>query len=212
MIQRRGDAEISGIAGVILAGGQNKRFPSLKSFIKINNYTIIEKNLILLKEIFDEVIISTNIPEKYFYLGAPLIGDILPSLGPMSGIYSSLLNSKHGSIFIVACDMPFIKKELIYFVCKKHLESFYSGHSETIDATVPIYDGEPQPLFGVYCNKAMPYLEAAILSGKTSLKRFLNEIKTRFINESEIRVVDPDGMSFVNINTIEDYKNVMRYA
>ncbi|MCI0468721.1 MAG: molybdenum cofactor guanylyltransferase, partial [Nitrospirae bacterium] len=137
------DAEIRSITGVILAGGENTRFPTLKGFIKINGAAIVERNVWLMKDIFDEVIISTNMPEKYFYLGVPLIGDILPSRGPMSGIYSALLNAKGSGIFAAACDMPFIKRDLISFVCKRHSEvSNFQG----IDATIPIYNNEPQPL------------------------------------------------------------------
>lgn len=193
------------MTGVILAGGENRRFPTLKGFIKIGDSTIIERNLSIMKGMFDEVFISTNTPEKYFYLGAPLIGDVLPSRGPMSGIYSALINSKYDSVFVVACDMPFVKREVISFICDR-----YAGlRSRAIDAVIPIYNNEPQPLFGVYCKTAMPHLEEGIADRKTSLKRFLDKIKTDFIDEPEIRKIDPAGASFVNINTPEDYEKLI---
>ncbi|MEW6740755.1 MAG: molybdenum cofactor guanylyltransferase [Nitrospirota bacterium] len=191
------------MTGVVLAGGKNLRFPTLKSFIKIDNSTIIEKNLALLGDIFDEVFISTNMPEKYFYLGVPLIGDVLPSRGPMSGIYSSLINAKSDCIFVIACDMPFVEMDVVSFICKKH-SPFCP------DATIPIYNGQPQPLLGVYCKTALPYLEDCVLSEKTSMRRLLSEINTNFIGESDIMTIDPDGRSFVNINTMEDYEKLRR--
>lgn len=194
--------KIERISGVILAGGKNLRFPFLKGFIKLGKSTIIEKNLSLLKELFDEVFISANIPDVYFYLGAPIIGDVLPSLGPMSGIYSALINTKSECAFVIACDMPFAKDDLILFICKKHDEI---SRSKSVDATIPIYNGEPQPLFGVYCKKVLPYFECCVLNDKTSMRRLLNEINVYFIDESDIMTIDPDGRSFVNINTIEDY-------
>jgi molybdopterin-guanine dinucleotide biosynthesis protein A len=197
------------ITGVILAGGENRRFPSLKAFIKIANYkdnhTIIERNLKLLKGIFNEVFISTNMPEKYFYLDAPLIGDVLPSRGPMSGIYSSLINAKSDCIFVIACDMPFVKREVVSVICEKHLEM---SSIKQVDATIPVFNDEPQPLFGVYCKTALPYLENCILNEKTSMKRLLSEINTNFIGESDIMKIDPTGRSFVNINTMEDYERI----
>lgn len=150
--------------------------------------------------IFKDVFINTNMPEVYFYLGFSLIGDVLPSRGPMSGIHASLINSKRDSIFVIACDMPFVRKEVISLISRRHEES-----TEAIDATIPLYKGEPQPLLGVYCKSVVPYLEEGILSDKTSMKRFLHKIKTNFIDESDIMTVDPDGRSFVNINTMEDY-------
>lgn len=205
------------ITGAILAGGENRRFPALKGLIKIGDSTIIEKNLSLMKGMFDEVFISTNMPEKYFHLGVPLVGDALPSHGPMSGIYSSLLNAKGNCVFVVACDMPFVDSEVVSLICRKHKEGSLSGNidpvrsdaSNGVDATIVICNGEPQPLLGIYCKKVLPYLEDRILKGRTSLKRFLSEIKTNFIEESVIMAVDPEGRSFVNINTMEDYEKFM---
>lgn len=195
------------ISGVILAGGENRRFPVLKGFVKIYGGTIIGKNLSLLKETFPEVLISTNAPEIYFSLGVKLIGDVLPSKGPMSGIYSALINIKGDCVFVLACDMPFVKKEIIELVCEKHVASVKLDN--TVCATVPVCNGEPQPLFGVYCKTVLPYFEDRILSGKTGLKRLLGEVNTNFVNESDIRAVDPEGRSFVNINTVEDYEMFM---
>ncbi len=198
------------MTGVILAGGENRRFPTLKGFIKIGDSTIIEKNLSLMKGMFNEVFISTNMPEKYFYLGVPLIGDALPSQGPMSGIYSALINAKGDCVFAVACDMPFIKREVISFICDRHADL----RSQAIDAVIPIYNNEPQPLLGVYCKTALPYLEAHLVDyvlkeKTTSMRRLLSEINTHFIGESDIMTIDPDGRSFVNINTPDDYEKLI---
>jgi molybdopterin-guanine dinucleotide biosynthesis protein A len=207
------------ITGVILAGGENKRFPKLKGFIEIEGSPIIKRNLYLLKGLFPNVFISTNKPELYFYLGVPLIGDVLHSRGPMSGIYSSLINAKSDCIFVIACDMPFVERDVVSSIYKKHIEVFKGGLHKgdlksplCVDATIPVYNGEPQPLLGVYCKTALAYLEDCVLSEKTSMKRLLSEINTHFIGESDIMTIDPDGRSFVNINTMEDYKAVMREA
>lgn len=219
--------EIEEVTGVILAGGENRRFPMLKAFIEVEGTTIIERNLNILKGIFDEVFISTNMPEKYFYLGVPLIGDVFPSRGPMSGIYSLLINAKSDCIFVIACDMPFVKMELVSFIWERHIEVFKGGlHkgdlkpplcvdpvrkglSNRVDATIPVYNGQPQPLLGVYCKTAFPRLGDCVLNEKTSMRRLLNGINTHFIEESDIMTIDPDGRSFVNINTMEDYERIV---
>jgi|SRR5208283_58819 len=193
--------------GVILAGGKNRRFPLIKSFIKVEGVAIIERNISVLQELFAEVLISTNTPEVYFHLGVPLLGDALPASGPMTGIYTALLNSKGEDVFAVACDMPFISRELILFLCRKHREIL---HAKPVGATVPVFNGEPQPLFGVYAKTVLPRLEEGILRGKTSMRRFLGEIETNLVDESEVRMRDPEGRSFINVNTVEDYEAVMR--
>lgn len=199
----------SAISAVILAGGENKRFPTLKGFIKIDGIPIIERTLGILRGMFDEVLISTNMPEAYFYLGAPMVGDVLPSSGPMTGIYSSLLNAKGDSIFVIACDMPFINADIVRLVCNEYEKI---SKNANVDAAIPVYDNEPQPLFGVYCKTSMSRLEKGILEGKTALKRFLGEINTHLISASDIKTIDFNGRSFVNINTAEDYKAVVSNA
>ncbi|MEW6571638.1 MAG: NTP transferase domain-containing protein, partial [Nitrospirota bacterium] len=87
-----------------MAGGENTRFPLTKGFLRVNGNRIIDSNVALLAKIFDRVIISTNTPEKYFYLGIPLIGDVVVSKGPMTGIFSALAIPGVPSIFVTACD------------------------------------------------------------------------------------------------------------
>ncbi|MDH5203300.1 MAG: NTP transferase domain-containing protein, partial [Nitrospirota bacterium] len=87
---------------LILAGGENKRLSSIKGFIEINGRKIIESTLELLNKIFERVIISTNTPELYFYLGVPMVGDIMKYKGPMTGILSALLSLKAPEIFVTA--------------------------------------------------------------------------------------------------------------
>lgn len=198
-----------GITGGILAGGQNRRFPTLKAFIKIDGVPIIERNLALMRRLFQSVMISSNMPEKYFYLGAPIIGDVLASLGPMSGIYSLLLNTAENAVFVSACDMPYINEDVLAFICSRYKAI---AASEDVDAVIPVMNNEPQPLFGVYCKSMMSYLEECIVADKTSLKKLLYETKVLFIDEAEIRRIDKIGASFLNINTPEDYNTMLGHS
>ena len=193
---------------VVLAGGGNRRFRALKSFISIEGMPIIERNLALLKELFYEVFISTNLPEPYFYLGAPLIGDVLPPRGPMSGIYAALINAKGPGVFVVACDMPFLNKKVLTFILERRLR--HCRECGPCDAVIPVFNNEPQPLAGIYSRTLLPFLEDAIMNEKTSLISFLNGMNTHFLNESDMRTIDPDGRSFININTVEDYEAIKR--
>jgi len=204
--ERTENEKIKEITGVILAGGQNTRFPFPKGFIRIKGISIIGRALTLMRSLFGDVFISTNVPEAYFSLGVPLVGDVLPSRGPMSGIYSSLINSRDPAIFVCACDMPFLDAKVIRLICEKYREQSQRKH---IHATVPVFNGEPQPLFGVYCNTVLPALERGILNDKVALKQFLTEIKSYFVAETDVRATDPEGKSFVNINTVEDYEMIM---
>jgi molybdopterin-guanine dinucleotide biosynthesis protein A len=183
---------------LILAGGENKRMPLIKGFLEIGNRKIIETNIELLKSIFSRVILSVNNPELYFYLGLPMIGDVINSRGPMTGILSVFMNTESADIFVTACDMPYINAILIKYMVEKYNDKF--------DALIPLYDGKPQPLFGIYAKRISELMEQRIRSGKKSLLDFLKTINVCYINEEEVRSIDPEGRSFVNINTFKDYQ------
>ncbi|MCC6346009.1 MAG: molybdenum cofactor guanylyltransferase [Nitrospirales bacterium] len=205
MSPANGKAAGEWIAGAVLAGGENRRFPVLKGFIEIEGVPLIRRNVDLLKGLFREVLISTNMPEHYFFLGVPMVGDVLPSRGPMSGIYSCLLNAGGDAILVSACDMPFLRGDVVALLCEEHRRASASGR---VDVTVPVYDGKPQPLLGVYAKTALPFLEEGIMNGRTSMKRFFGEASTHFVGESALRTLDPGGRSFININTPEDFQRV----
>jgi molybdopterin-guanine dinucleotide biosynthesis protein A len=186
---------------VILAGGENKRLSVIKGFLEINGRRIIESNIKLLNGIFRRVVISTNTPDLYFSFGIPMVGDILKCRGPITGVLSTLIALEASEIFVTACDMPFIKPELIrYIVCKWGKEG---------DAVIPIFDNKPQPLLGIYSKRISESMEKSIKHGERSLKGFLERANVLYITEEEIRAIDPEGRSFVNINTMEDYEKVV---
>jgi molybdopterin-guanine dinucleotide biosynthesis protein A len=183
---------------VILAGGENKRIPFIKAFLQIEGRSIIESNVELLKGIFDRVIISTNDPEIYFYLDVLLVGDIMEERGPMTGILSALSLPGASEAFVTACDMPFINGILTRYMT----ERWEDGR----EALIPVFDSKPQPLFGIYSKKIAGVMEKSINKGERSLRGFLEGRNVLYIEERKVRNIDPEGRSFVNINTIDDLK------
>lgn len=218
---------------LILAGGENKRLPVIKGFLDIKGKSIIESNIELLMRIFDCVIISTNNPECYFYLGVPMIGDIVKHRGPLTGILSALITLEAPEIFVTACDMPFIKPELIKYIVDKYKTqstvspirpsgrkskgggkspgpgSWTPGSDQSWNALIPVFENKPQPLLGIYSKRLVQKMENSIKEGIRGLREFLKKIDALYVGEEEVRAIDPEGRSFVNINTIEDYKKAI---
>jgi molybdopterin-guanine dinucleotide biosynthesis protein A len=183
---------------LILAGGENKRFPVIKGFLEVDGKRVIESNIELLSKIFDRVIISANDPELYFHLGATMVGDVVEYRGPMTGILSALTIPEVSEIFVTACDMPFINTMLIKYIVDKWEKEY--------DAVIPIFDDKPQPLLGIYSKRIAKSMEQSIKNGDRSLREFLRGINVLYIKEEEVRNIDPEGRSFININTIEDFQ------
>ena len=183
---------------LILAGGENRRIPVTKGFLKLRGKTIVESTIALLGGMFDRVVISTNEPELYFSLGVSLVGDVVGERGPMTGIFSTLIGRDCTDVFVTACDMPFINVILV-----EHMVGRWDN--KKWDAMVPIFDAKPQPLLGIYSRSIANKMEESIRTGRRSLMAFLREINVRYLNEGEVRSIDREGRSFVNINTLEDF-------
>ncbi|MGB9891939.1 MULTISPECIES: molybdenum cofactor guanylyltransferase [Thermodesulfovibrio] len=187
------------LTAAILAGGKSSRMKRQKCLLSFDNEKIIDMIVTKLKDIFEELFIVTNFPELYFYTGITLLGDIYPFRGPMSGIHVAIKNSKH-DIFAFACDMPFVKGEVICALSEKHIK-------EANTATVPSYNGKIYPLPGIYSRKLLDELEKLLLEDKLSMTKFLNDIGAEIV---EVANLDKEGLSFININTEEDLENLKK--
>lgn len=181
--------------GIILAGGENRRMPVPKAFIKVRGKKIIERSLSIMKSLFREVFIVTDRPADYVHLDVPMLGDAYDIRGPMTGILTSLICSSNSWIFATACDMPFINEELI---------RYGASQRDGYEAVTPLLDGLTEPLFSFYSRRLIPGMEKSLLSGDTGLKDFLNTKRVKYLREKEIRKIDPEMSSFINFNTPED--------
>ncbi len=188
------------LSSLILAGGSNRRYPILKPFIEIEGETILERQLKVLSPISDEVLLSTNLPEVYFKFGLKMVGDIGMSRGPLSGILSGLLNSKSSKMLVVACDMPFIRTEVIELILSKEKEA---------PLIVCSFRGKVHPLIGLYDRALAVKIEDFLKAGNQRVNHFINTVDRCIIEESEIKDIDPEGCSFVNINRPEELNKII---
>ena len=211
---------IENCTGVILAGGENNRMPLLKAFIEVEGKKIIERNLKIMRQLFNEIFIVTNQPELYAYLGVPMFGDVYNIRGPMTGVLTALMNSSNKWIFVSACDMPFINPGLIRFMADERynpgcLPILNAGQkkdftvmprSDIYDVVVPVLHHRAEPLFAFYSIRVLNSLEQFILSGKKGIKDFLlnKNKRVKYITSEEIKDIEHEARSFINLNTPED--------
>jgi molybdopterin-guanine dinucleotide biosynthesis protein A len=211
---------IQDCTGIILAGGENKRMPVLKAFIEVEGKKIIERNLKIMKKLFREICIVTNQPELYSYLGMPMLGDVYAIRGPMTGVLTALINSSNDWVFVSACDMPFIDPDVIRFMARERynptcITIINSGQKIALntvptagiyDTVVPLVAYKAEPLFAFYSKKIMGSLEQFVLTGKKGIKYFLlnHDKRVKYITSEELRNIDPELRSLINLNTPED--------
>jgi molybdopterin-guanine dinucleotide biosynthesis protein A len=186
----------AGVTGVILAGGKSSRMGSNKALLPYRGGRFIEAIHRQLAGLFDEVLVVTNTPEQYDFLGCRMVPDIYRDMGALAGLHAGLTNSRTPHIFAVACDMPYLNDSLIRaLVARRH-----QG-----DVIIPESNDGLEPLHALYCRSCLPAMETALNTGKRRLVSFFPEIRATIVPGDTIRFVDPALDSFRNINTPADY-------
>jgi len=185
------------ISGVILAGGEGKRLGDKpKTEIIIGGRKIISRMLDVIRDIFNDIIIVANSPERYSELeNCRIIGDIYPGSGPLGGIHAAMKASEKEAVFVFAGDMPFLNKDLIIRQIGKYTKN-------KMPAMVPVLNGLEEPLHAIYKNSLSDKIEEILREpAKPAIKDFLKNIR---IGHMELQSSLEIMKAFTNINTSSD--------
>lgn len=181
--------------GIILAGGKNSRMGQNKAFLSVKKeQKMIEFTVELFNSIFQEVIIVSNEPELYHYLGVEVISDIIPQRGPLSGIHAGLTKAKHKYSFIVPCDMPFLEHGLIRLLLDE---------APGYDVVVPQIENYLEPLHAVYNKSCLGQIEKCLAENIRKVYAFYPWVKVNFVGENKLNKVAVNNLDkvFLNVNT-----------
>ena len=186
------------LTAIILAGGKSSRIGSDqdKSILKLNGKRLIDIVISKLKHIVGDNIIIVGPPEKY-----PSYKQVVPDLfnqrGLLVGLYSGLKASASRYNLVVGCDMPFLELELLQYMRDK---------IDSNDIIIPRYaKSYVEPLCAIYSKACLEIMKRNIEAGILSIRRIFPYLKVKYIEEEEIKRVDPDFNSFFNINYKEDF-------
>ena len=78
------------------------------------------------------------------------------------------------------------------------------------DAIVPVVDGYEEPLHALYHRRCLPAIEARLAAGQRRVISFMPDVRTLYVQEEDLRAVDPQLHSFFNTNTPEEWAEAMR--
>lgn len=181
--------------GVILAGGQSTRMGTNKALLNFDGEPLIQRLSHRLQIWFDQVVLVTNTPELYQFLGLPMFGDRIAGLGPLGGLEAGLSASRHDYVFFCATDMPFVSEELVRYMV---------GLAPGYDIVVPMVGGEYEPMHAVYSRSCLPLVTEKLESRRLRLVSIFDASRLRVVTETEIHPFgDPDRL-FFNCNTPAD--------
>ncbi|BBJ27334.1 molybdenum cofactor guanylyltransferase [Athalassotoga saccharophila] len=175
---------------VILTGGRSTRFGTDKCTYKIDGLRSVDLIIKNIGSLFKGIIFAG----KNENLDGS-IPDPKPGLGPISGLYTGLLAGE--DVFLVSCDMPFVKKEIVEFILSK------KDH----DIVCPVVDNAYQVTHAFYSKKIISCLEEEMICYNPSLKSLISKCKdVLLIREEELKRFENYKMSFFNFNFKRDLR------
>jgi FdhD protein len=190
---------IPATSGVILAGGESRRMGSDKSLLPLDGERFIERSFQLMASLFEEVLIVTNSPELYADIPCRKVPDIYRGKGALAGIHAGLYHASQPRIFVVACDMPYLEPALIRYLCHEN---------PAADVHIPRNSCGLEPLQARYRKSCLPAMETVLTNPGPRIIDFFPAVAVTELPSEIWQRFDPQGRSFHNINTPQDYFNL----
>lgn len=197
------------VTALILAGGKARRMGgAAKHLIVVDGATIFARQAAVLAPHVAEILVS----------GAEVAGhrtvvDAEPGLGPLSGIAAGLAAAATEWLLVIAGDMPNISSPLVSLLIDRTARPSGSADGPTVgrapecDAVGIRIGGRPEPLCSVLrVSPWRPIVTARIAARRLKASSLLTEedVRVRWIEEAEVREIDPALGTLHNVNAPGD--------
>lgn len=186
----------------ILAGGQSRRMGRDKAFLDWKGRPLIADLVERFRAISDDVVLIAPNLKPFQALQVRLVSDPSPPVGPLGGLWAALLSARHEWVFTAACDMPLVDPRMVEWMFEQRAE---------VDAVVLVDEhGRPEPLHAMYRVSCLNAIASALAGGQRAMTAFYSAVRVRYLPPSIWRSVDPEGRSWRNINTPQDWAQLLR--
>jgi molybdopterin-guanine dinucleotide biosynthesis protein A len=188
--------KIHDVTALILAGGKATRLGGIdKRELVVGGCTIFERQVAALTPCVAEILVSS----ARQIVGYRTVADQVPDLGPLAGIASGLAAATTPWLIVIAGDMPHIDRALV--------ELMLSRASAESDAVGIRIGNLVQPLCTVLRIAVWrPIVAARMAERQLKVSALLTDedVRVEWIEEAELRAIDPGLHSLHNVNTPED--------
>jgi molybdopterin-guanine dinucleotide biosynthesis protein A len=186
----------TGTAAVIAGGPGTRLGGAVKSALVVGGRSVAERQLAVLRGLFARIVVVANDAGPWAAAGAEIVPDRHADAGPLGGLHAALAATQaEGAVVCVGGDMPFLEPPL--------LRLLRDGRPEA-QALVARVGGRPEPLLARYAARCLPVVEAQLQAGERAVHRVLPLLGVAWLDEPELRAVDPELRSLTNINTPDD--------
>lgn len=187
--------------GLILCGGQSVRMGTDKGLIKTAEKTWAQNAFEQMSLLDIPVKLSVNKKQEFVYAAifSPdelvVDDDSLDLKGPLLGLLSCHLAFPGEDLFVLACDMLYMKTDLLVKLLEKYQQ-------QIADAYIFSNDVKAEPLCGIYTDRSLSYVSDLYKTKKLhtySMKFILEQL-----NVCAVPLEDEEKKYFQNFNSPSD--------
>jgi molybdopterin-guanine dinucleotide biosynthesis protein A len=193
------------VAAAIIAGGPARRLGgATKPLLEIAGRAVADRQLAVLRPIFSRLLVVANDPAPWRARGVEVVPDRVAGAGPLAGISAALAAaSDQAAVVCLAGDLPFLSPALLRALRDRAPEA---------DAVAPRPAGRAEPLCARYAVRARATVDARLDGGRLALHELLAELATEWLDDQTLAALDPEGLSFFNLNTPDDLRRAEEIA
>ena len=196
----------------ILAGGAARRMGGRqKALVEIEGRAILDRQLDVLRpraEAVAAVLAADASPAQaapFASRGLDVVRDRLSDRGPLAGLAAALAwaarREPGAPLLALGCDMPHLAGAVVDHIVARALAG--------AELAVPVLGGRPEPLLACYGTRCLALVEQELAGGRLRLGALPASaraagLRVEEIEETELRKLDPDLLSFTNINRAPD--------
>lgn len=198
---------------VVQAGGMSSRMGEDKALKKFQGKPLIERVIERLNPIADEILVTTNQPDKYSFLNKRLVSDLIPDRGALGGLYTAISSASHPYVGIVACDMPFASQKFFETATNWIVKEEADVVIPRIKSEASEKSGGYEPLHALYRKETcLPAIEDAIQKDLWKVIAWFGKVKVRDVSDDEMKIIDSTGLYSWNVNTPEEFEQAEKIA
>ncbi|WP_083207793.1 molybdenum cofactor guanylyltransferase [Fictibacillus arsenicus] len=194
-------------AGIVLAGGESRRFGSPKALAEWNNRTFIEYSIESLSPFADKILVITREElltplTKNSSMHIRILKDAprYKGKGPLAGIYTGMISQKADYYLVTPCDMPLMSSSMY----GKWLAAAREGE---YDCVIPVLNGKIYPLNGVYKRTCLPDITSCLQENIYKVLKLLQRKNTQYIEVNK-----EEEHFFKNVNTTNELNRIIELS
>ncbi len=193
------------ISGVILVGGRSSRMGRDKASLSLGGEPLLQRTARALGAVADEIVVvrapHQSLPPLVSERRVVEVADPVEGEGPLFGMMVGLDAAAAPLAIVVGVDMPFLQPALLELLARRLREVRPAGSRWVL----PIADRRPQPLCSAFTTDSVDAIRAHLEAGDRAPMAVAADLRMVRLQPDEWREADPDGLSFIDVDTPEDF-------